>query len=134
MRKLSVILIDNDPDEIEFMKEGFESSGLFDVVGLASNGEELIESILESDQPLPDMIVSDLNMPGKNGLDILQAVRDNTRWKHIKVVILSTSSAQSFVSQCMKAGADFYLTKPPTFLEYEGFARELYQKASSGTS
>lgn len=130
MRKLRVVLVDNDPDEIEFMQEGFHSSGFFEVVGVAANGDELLENILKPDQPLPDIIVSDLNMPGKNGLDILQVVRVSAVWKHIKVVIVSTSSAQSFVSQCMKAGADLYLTKPPTFLEYETFARELHRRIS----
>jgi CheY-like chemotaxis protein len=126
MRKLKVVLVDNDPDEIEFMQEGFNSSGFFEVAGVAANGDELLENILKPGQPLPDIIVSDLNMPGKNGLDILQVVRASAVWAHIKVVIVSTSSAQSFVSQCMKAGADLYLTKPPTFLEYEAFARELH--------
>ena len=134
MKKLKVILVDNDQDEIEFMQEGFHSSGLFDVVGQATNGEDLIERILRSGHPLPDVIVSDLNMPGKNGLDILHAVRNNALWAHVKVIILSTSSAQSFVSQCMKAGADLYLTKPPTFLEYEGFARGLYHQISPEAS
>ena len=67
MKKYKIIIVENDEDEQMFMKEGFDSAGLFDIVGQVKNGDTLFEWLDENKNALPDIILSDLNMPGKNG-------------------------------------------------------------------
>ena len=126
MKKIKVFLVDNDEDELLFMKDGFESTGLFDVIGIASDGEELFERITHP--PLPDLIVSDFNMPRKNGIDIAKGIHNNRAFSHIRVILLSISQPISFKQQFPDAGAHAYFAKPEKFNEYDPFARKIYDK------
>src|SRR3954447_3890461 len=124
MDKIRILIAENDEDEQFFMKDGFEESGYFDVLSFAGNGEELLEILYRNDEN-PDLILSDLNMPGKNGYDILKELRGHSRFDHIPIVITSTSSVRSVVETCMQLGATKFIQKPETFVEYGDFAKEL---------
>jgi CheY-like chemotaxis protein len=126
MKKLKIIFVDNDEDEQLFMKEGFEASGLFEVIYQANDGSDLFEFLQEKNTTLPDVILSDLNMPGKSGYDILVEIPGNNMYGQIPVIITSTSSTQSVIDRCMAMGAAAYLVKPETFAEYQSFARQLH--------
>jgi CheY-like chemotaxis protein len=125
MKKLKIIFVDNDEDERLFMKDGFETSGMFDIIYQANDGGELFD-YLEQSPSRPDVILSDLNMPGKNGYDILGWIKENESFADIPVVITSTSSTKTIIDKCMGLGATSYLVKPETFVEYELFAKKLF--------
>lgn len=125
MEKIKLLIVENDDDEQFFMKEGFEDSGYFDVIAFADNGDELLAWLYENENNLPDMILSDLNMPGKNGYDILKTLRADKKFSKLPVVITSTSSVRSVIDTCMQLGATKFLQKPETFVEYDDFAKEL---------
>lgn len=124
MSKLHIIIVENDLDEQLFMQEGFAESNLFHIQTLAANGEELFERLQSSD-PLPDLILSDLNMPGKNGYDILKEIKANPRLAHIPVAITSTSFMAPVIEKCLSLGACCFLQKPELFMEYATFAHKL---------
>ncbi|RYZ55625.1 MAG: response regulator [Sphingobacteriales bacterium] len=131
MRKYKIVIVENDEDEQVFVEQGFAESGLFDVMAILRNGDTL-KRWLEETGSMPEIILSDLNMPGKNGYDIIQEVRATPSLAHIPVVITSTSSARTIMERCLNLGAAGYLVKPDTFLEYKPFAENLYQKLSEG--
>src|SRR5947209_11663235 len=83
MKKIKLIIVENDKDEQDFMEEGFRESELFDLVTLVRNGDELFEFLESNTHQLPEIILSDLNMPGKNGYDILHTIRENPVYAHI---------------------------------------------------
>ena len=126
MKKYSIIIVENDEDEQFFMKEGFNASGLFEIIAQVSNGDDLLEWMNENPSANPDVILSDLNMPGKNGIDILDAMKANPQWAQIPVIITSTSSTKSIMEKCYSKGATEYLVKPEIFIEYEPFVKNLY--------
>lgn len=132
MEKIKILIVENDEDEQLFMKEGFEGSGYFDIVGFAASGEELLAMLNDNQNKLPDMILSDLNMPGKNGYDILKELKADTRFAGLPVIITSTSSIKSVIDTCMRLGASKFIQKPETFVEYEAFAKELAEIFHSG--
>ena len=125
-RKFKILLVEDDEDERFFMKEGFTSTGLFDIIADAGNGEELLALINKADFSLPEIILSDLNMPGKNGYDILSEIRNKPCLSHIPVFIVSTASCSHSAEKCKRLGAHSFFTKPDTFLEYDQFAQALY--------
>lgn len=131
MEKIKILIAENDEDEQFFMKDGFEGSGYFEIIGFASSGDELLALLNDKDSKLPDMILSDLNMPGKNGYDILKELRADSNFAHLPIVITSTSSIKSVVEACMKLGATRFIQKPDTFVEYESFAKELVDTLQS---
>jgi len=126
MTKYKIVIVENDEDEQFFMKEGFEAAGLFEIVAQLPNGDALFEWLDANKAQLPDVILSDLNMPGKNGYDILEGVKANPVYMHIPVIITSTSSAKIMMDRCKDLGAADYRVKPDTFIAYTPFATDLY--------
>lgn len=127
MKRYKIIIVENDEDEQMFMKHGFDSSELFEVLAQPKNGDVLFEWLASHPSNLPDLILSDLNMPGKNGYDIISAITSSDIYKHIPVIITSTSSTKSIIDKCIEKGATDYLVKPDTFIQYEPYARNLHR-------
>jgi CheY-like chemotaxis protein len=127
MRKYRILIVENDEDEQFFMREGFSSSS-FEIVAQLNSGDELIEWLERRPQQLPEVILSDLNMPGKNGFDIIDYVTSHPAYAHIPVIITSTSSTPATIDKCMSKGASYYITKPDTFVEYPKYAKSLYDR------
>ncbi len=127
MKKYNIVIVENDEDEQLFMKEGFDAAGLFHIVAQLRNGDTLLEWLQRHNGSLPDLVLSDLNMPGKNGYDILDELKANPVYAHLPIIITSTSSAQSIIDKCMQKGAAEYMVKPDTFVEYEPFVKKLHE-------
>lgn len=131
MTKYKIIIVENDEDEQLFMKEGFDKTGLFDVLGLVNDGHSLMEWLEENKDNLPEIILSDLNMPGKNGYDIIKEIKESETYSHIPVIITSTSSTKVFIDKCLAIGAADYIVKPETFVEYEPYVKKLHHVIES---
>jgi len=125
-RKIRMLIVDDSEDERLFMKEGFAQTGLYDIVGEAGNGDEMLEW-LNATSELPDLVVSDLNMPGRNGYEVIVDIKTNSLFSHIPVIILTTAPLRPYAERCKKLGACAYYTKPDTFLEYKRFAENIYK-------
>lgn len=128
MRKYKIVIVENDEDEQFFMKEGFDSANLFQIEDQLKNGDELFEWLEEHGQDLPDVILTDLNMPGKNGYDIIETVKSNPMYSHIPVIVTSTSSTKTIIDKCLDMGAADYLVKPETFIKYVPYVQNLYSR------
>jgi CheY-like chemotaxis protein len=120
-KKISIVIVENDEDEREFMKAGFEASGKFNILAMLRNGDLLIEW-MKKGKIRPNVVLSDLNMPGKNGYDIIEFMKQ----EGIPVVITSTSTTQSIIKKSLASGAAEYMVKPDTFIEYQPFADRLH--------
>jgi CheY-like chemotaxis protein len=121
-----MLIVEDNEDERLFMKEGFLQSDLYEIVGEAENGNEMLRLLDNGTVTWPDVILSDLNMPGKNGYDVITDIKANKVLAHIPVVILTTAPLIPFAERCKKLGACAYFTKPDTFIEYKKFAEEIY--------
>ena len=128
MKKYKIIIVENDEDEQLFMKEGFEAADMFEIIAQLKNGDALLEWLNENPQTLPDVVLSDLNMPGKNGYDVITDLKTNPSYSHIPVIITSTSSTKTIIDKCMNTGAADYIIKPDTFVEYVPYVKNLYKR------
>ncbi|RYY96380.1 MAG: response regulator [Chitinophagaceae bacterium] len=128
MRTYRIILVENDEDEQFFMKEAFDASGRFTVLAQVPNGEGLMEWLREHPGQMPDLILSDLNMPGMNGMELLHALRADPRYAQLPVIITSTSSTPSIIDKALAAGASAYRVKPDTFIDYGPYIGKLLQQ------
>ena len=129
MKTYNIVIVENDEDEQVFMKEGFESvPELFQILAQLNSGDDLLEWLEANQSNLPDIILSDLNMPGKNGYDIIAALKEIPRYSHIPVVITSTSSTPIIIEKCLAAGASDYVIKPETFIEYVPYVHHLHKR------
>lgn len=78
------------------------------------NGDELI-GVLKNPPPTPKLIFLDLNMPIKNGYDVLQEIRSADATRDLPVVIFSTSDDRNAITKSRKLGANLYVTKPDSY-------------------
>ena len=124
MRKYKILIIENDEDEQLFMREAFENGG-FEILAQLESGNQLMEWLNAHQDNLPDLILSDLNMPGRNGYDITSDIKSDKHFSYIPVIITSTSSAKSIMDKCYEQGASLYMVKPDTFIEYSEFVKRL---------
>ncbi|MBF0381192.1 MAG: response regulator [Magnetococcales bacterium] len=77
----------------------------------AEHGEAALK-VLQSNSGEIDLILLDWNMPGMNGLEVLQRVKASPEWKHIPVMMVTTEGEKSYIVRAIQAGAIHYVTKP----------------------
>jgi CheY-like chemotaxis protein len=107
-----IVVADDDEDDIEMLVRALNECSLELNVTAVSNGRDLIALLKR--EPAPDLIVLDLNMPYMNGYDCLAAIRANPDYGNIPIMILSTSSSEDDVENCLRKGACYYAVKPST--------------------
>ena len=106
-RPRRVLVADDDPDILKVVAANLEAEGI--TVEAVSNGWEAQVRAL---QTKPDLIILDISMPGRNGLEVLTALRGRKETADIPVVFLTARSSDADIWEGWKAGAAYYLTKP----------------------
>ena len=117
-----ILLVEDNPADVEITMEAFRRSHKGNRVFICRDGEEALNFLFRrgpfpkaSSAPRPDLILLDLNLPKKNGVEVLELVKANASMKDIPVVVLTTSDREEDVSRCYRVGANSYLTKPVQF-------------------
>lgn len=89
-----------------------------------TNGDDLIGYLQCS--PLPDMILLDINLPGKDGLTLLKEIRQNDLWRDVPVVMFSVAHDPYTIKQAYELGANFYLHKPALYSTFRNALRTVF--------
>jgi CheY-like chemotaxis protein len=108
-----IMLIDDDPDDQLFFRDAVQSVNPDLHCLLASTCHEAIKQLEEP--PPPDLIFMDLNMPVMNGFDCLLYLKNQIEFKHIPVVIFTTSKNLKDINRTKQLGAKWFMTKPDDF-------------------
>ena len=122
---IRVLWADDDPMIRSVMATNLEAEG-FDVQTV-SDGDEAYEAAVSSP---PDVIVLDIMMPGRDGYEVLRALRLNPGTAEVPVVLLSAKATDAEVWEGWKAGADYYMTKPFNPTELTAFIDHLLTGSS----
>jgi len=117
VRPLRIVLIDDNEDDVLLLREALEGLAGVELVASEPDGEAGLNQLNEclSRHALPDLVLLDLNLPGRNGIEILQLVKANPLLRAIPVVLLSTSNLESDIHRALTHGAESYLSKPGRF-------------------
>ncbi len=120
---IQVLLVDDDPEDVDLTMEVLLMSKIKVGIQIAKDGEEAMSMLLkcldEKPPVLPDLILLDLNMPRKNGHEVLAEIKANRYLQHIPVVVLTTSGAQEDISLSYKKGVSCYVKKPVGLPEFQ---------------
>ena len=123
-RKLQPILIlmaDDDEDDRMMTEKAMKKNRLTNEIKFTVDGEDLMDYLLhrksysDENAPVPDLILLDLNMPKKDGIEALREIKSNKKLKSIPVIILTTSSAEEDIIKSYDLGVNSFITKPVTF-------------------
>jgi CheY-like chemotaxis protein len=110
-----IVLAEDDPDDQSLFQEALSELCIEYYIQIATDGQMLLNILEHSSKRLPDIIVSDINMPRINGLDCLRNIRENTRFKCIPIVILSSSKDEALIEEAYSRGANYFASKPSSF-------------------
>ncbi len=116
-------IADDDFEDFQFIKKTFEDNQQPVILSHIENGQYLID-ILKAQSKfskfgnMPHLILLDLNMPRKNGLDVLKEIKENQLLCKIPVIIFTTSRSPKDIERSYELGASCYLTKPQTSAEW----------------
>ena len=107
--KFPLLLVVDDNDDFRHFME--YSLGLQYRVKLASNGKEAW-NILQSSEEMPDLVVSDVMMPKKSGIELCKEIKDSVELSHVSVVLLTARVSEEYMVDGLMYGADGYIPKP----------------------
>lgn len=121
-RPITVLYADDDPEDRMLVKEAWQESRLANELHFVEDGEELLDYLYRrgkyagmADQPLPGMILLDLNMPRMDGREALQHIKADPRLRKIPTVVLTTSKAEEDIFRAYDLGVNSFIIKPVTF-------------------
>jgi CheY-like chemotaxis protein len=124
MSRAPILVVEDDAEDVFFMLRAFEKAGVKPPVRVAKDGLEAIEYLAGSGPfqdrgrfPLPCLVVLDLKLPKKNGLEVLQWLRRRENLREMPVVMVSGAGQASEKDQVRREGVDLFLVKPITFDE-----------------
>lgn len=110
-----VMLADDDEDDRMFFIDAFGELRINTKVKTCSDGAELMDYLNEENSVLPELLFLDINMPKKNGIECLQEIKANPKFKNIAIAIYSTSSSDEHIEDTFVKGANVYIKKPSDF-------------------
>lgn len=123
-----ILMADDDEDDSLFMIAALKAVGLMGATRRVNNGVELIvklKELIQSGERLPALVILDLNMPQKDGKDVLKIIRSDQRLKEIPIIIYSTSGERNEILESYRLGCNGYIVKPNSYAEIEQVAEKI---------
>lgn len=115
-RTVEILLVDDNIGDVVLTKEALKGADFTNRVSIARDGFEALDFLRHegkfANAPTPDLILLDINMPRKNGCEVLEEIRRDERLKLIPVVILTSSEAEDDIRRAYELRANCYVTKP----------------------
>jgi len=124
LEPITVLLVEDDVGDVVLTQEAFEHNKVRNSLFVAGDGVEAMD-FLRSDQPRPDLILLDLNLPRKDGREVLAEVKADPDLRTIPVVVLTTSQAEEDILRSYDLHANAYVTKPVDFDRFIEIVRQI---------
>ncbi len=122
VRPREILLIEDSPSDADLAREALGQGKILNNLHFVEDGVEAMKFLRRKEPylrvPRPDLILLDLNLPKKTGVEVLTEIKADQSLKLIPVVILSTSAAQEDIIQSYSLHANCYITKPVDFIQF----------------
>ncbi len=118
-RPIEILLVEDSPADILITREAFEEARLMNAIHVVEDGVQALEFLRREGRyasaPRPDLILLDLNLPRKNGREVLAEIKADESFKIIPVIVLTTSNSSEDILQAYDLHANCYVVKPVGF-------------------
>lgn len=121
-KTISILLAEDDPDDRYLIGEALEENLVTNDLYIVEDGEELLDYLYQRGKyhekgkwPRPGLILLDLNMPRKDGREVLGEIKADPELRRIPIVVLTTSQAEDDITHTYDLGISGYITKPASF-------------------
>lgn len=116
MKSIHVLLVEDNEGDILLTTEALQEKGIVDRISVLKDGKQAIDYLVQKTESdvaeLPDLLLLDINLPKRNGHEVLAFIKSNDRLKHLPVIIFTTSSTEMDVNLSYEYHANCYITKP----------------------
>ncbi len=124
---IEVLLVEDDPGDVLMTQEAFADYKIANNLNVVNNGEDAIAYIRKqgrfADVATPDLVLLDLNLPRRNGREVLRDIKEDPELSHIPIVILTTSALEEDVLASYRLHANAYVRKPVDFDQFVAAVR-----------
>jgi CheY-like chemotaxis protein len=128
-RPIEVLLVEDDPGDVLMTQEAFQDYKISNRLSVVTNGEDAIAYLRKRGRyagvPTPDLVLLDLNLPRRDGRDVLRDVKADPVLRRIPVVVLTTSDAEDDVLASYDLHANAYVRKPVDFEQFVAAVRAI---------
>jgi CheY-like chemotaxis protein/DNA-binding Xre family transcriptional regulator len=122
---VEILLIEDDRRDVELTLRAFRKVNITNVVHVVRDGAEALDFLFctgshqnRTNQPLPGVILLDLNLPKVSGLEVLRKIKADARLRKIPLIVLTVSSRERDIAECRRLGAASYIVKPVGFQNF----------------
>ena len=126
---IEVLLVEDDPGDVLLIREAFDFNKVHNNLNVVSDGEQALDYLRGTggyaDRIRPDLVLLDLNLPRKDGREVLAEVKTDPDLRTIPIVVLTTSEAEEDVLKSYQLHANAYVTKPVDFERFIAVIRQI---------
>lgn len=126
-KPIEILLVEDNPGDVRLTREAFKEGKVLNNLSVVEDGAEAMAFLRQqgkyADAPRPDLILLDLNLPKKDGREVLPEIKGDTNLKRIPVVILTTSKAEQDILKTYNLHANCYVTKPVDLEQFTSVVR-----------
>ena len=116
MKVVHILLVEDNEGDILLIREAFEDAKIILELSVAKDGKEAVSFLDKqekyADARMPDLILLDINLPKKNGHEVLRYIKESEKLRHIPVIMLTTSSSERDINLSYEHHANCYIAKP----------------------
>lgn len=116
MKPVHILLVEDNEGDILLTTEAFEESKIVNTISVVRNGKEALDFVYRKgafiNSEEPDIILLDINLPLKSGIEVLQEIKADETKRYIPVIMLTTSSSEKDITLSYKYHANCFITKP----------------------
>jgi CheY-like chemotaxis protein len=126
---IEVLLVEDDPGDVLLIREAFDFNKVHNNLHVVADGEQALAYLRQEGDyaamPRPDLVLLDLNLPRKDGREVLAEAKDDPVLRTIPIVVLTTSEAEEDVLKSYQLHANAYVTKPVDFQRFVSIVRQI---------
>ncbi len=119
---IEILLVEDNPGDVELTREALDAAKVANRLHVVDDGADAVEFLFRrgkyANAPRPDIILLDLNLPKKDGRQVLSEIKANADLAQIPVVVLTTSQAEEDILRAYQLHANCYITKPVDFNQF----------------
>ena len=127
----NVLLVEDDPGDVLMTREAFAHYRIRNPLHVVGDGEQAMQFLRQdgeyADVPRPGLILLDLNLPKRNGLEVLADLKSDAKLLSIPVVVLTTSQAEADILRSYTLHANAYISKPVDFDKFMDVIRQIHR-------
>jgi chemotaxis family two-component system response regulator Rcp1 len=121
IRRPQILVVEDSPSDVRLLQEAMKEAPVRAQIDLAQDGAEAVVRLRRAEAgraPVPDLILLDLNLPKKSGLEVLAEIKDSSKLSHIPVIVMSSSRSDEDIAQAYAMNANCYIPKPADLDRY----------------